>query len=44
VLLDFSIENEREGDTGGEHPQERVGGAAALKERAPPVCTSKYWM
>ena len=31
MLLDFSIENEREGDTGGEHPQERVGGGSGAE-------------
>src|SRR5258708_17265113 len=25
MLLDFAVENEREGDASGEHPQERVG-------------------
>src|SRR5712671_5106393 len=31
VLLDFTVENEREGDAGSEHPQNGIGGSGGAK-------------
>jgi hypothetical protein len=31
MLLDFTVENEREGDGGGEHPQDGIGGSGGAK-------------
>src|SRR6266436_2652608 len=31
MLLDFTVENEREGDRGGEHPQDSIGGSGDAK-------------